>query len=126
MLKKNNWLKIEEDNCRFGMTDYFKKNIKRVMIIILLEVIGVEPPCARCAATQKNALDASEMLKKKGIDIDVKKLNITSKDVISKYGVILSPALAINNQIRVAGRIPNPDEIVKIIKETIAAGDNKI
>ncbi len=94
--------------------------------MILVEVIGVEPPCARCAATQKNALQAAEMLMKDGVEIDVKKLNIASKDVISKYGIILSPALAINDQVRVAGRIPNPDEIVKIIKETIVAGDKKI
>jgi len=96
------------------------------MIMILIEVIGVEPPCARCAAAQKNALQAAEMLRKDGVEIDVKKLNIASKDVISQYGVILSPAIAVNNQVRVAGRIPNPDEIVKIIKETIAAGDKKI
>jgi hypothetical protein len=94
--------------------------------MILVEVIGVEPPCARCTSAQKNALQAAEMLRKDGVEIDVKKLNIASKDAISKYGVILSPALAINNQVRVAGRIPGPDEIVKIIKETITNGDKRI
>ena len=86
---------------------------------IVVEVIGVDPPCKRCAATQKNAEQAISKLKAKGIEATLKKLNIASKEVISKDGIILSPALAINGQVRVAGRIPNPDEILRIIKETI-------
>ncbi len=95
------------------------------MNVVIVEVIGVDPPCKRCATTQKNAEEAAKILRELGIEVDVKKLNIVSKDVLSKYGVILSPALAINDQIRVAGRIPNPEEIIRIIKESIAVSPKK-
>lgn len=95
------------------------------MNVVIIEVIGVDPPCKRCATTQKNAEEAAKRLRELGIEVDVKKLNIVSKDVISKYGVILSPALAINDQIRVAGRIPNPEEIIGIIKESISVSPKK-
>lgn len=85
---------------------------------VILEVIGVDPPCKRCAATHKSAEEAASLLRKDGVEVTVQKLNIASKEVIAKYGVILSPALAVNGQVRIAGRIPSPDEITRIIKQT--------
>jgi len=85
--------------------------------MVLVEVMGVDPPCKRCATTQKNAEDAASRLGKEGIEVTVSKLDISAKDTISKYGVILSPAIAVNGKVRVAGRIPSPDEIMKIIKQ---------
>jgi len=84
----------------------------------LVEVIGVDPPCKRCAAAHRSAEEAASLLKKDGVEVTVRKLNITSKEVISKYGVLLSPALAVDGQVRVAGRIPSPNEITRIIKQT--------
>ncbi|MEM3048448.1 MAG: thioredoxin family protein [Candidatus Bathyarchaeia archaeon] len=86
--------------------------------MVLIEVIGVEPPCKRCTATYKNTEEAASKLKSEGIEVMINKLNISSKETISKYGVILSPALAVNGKVRVAGRIPSPEEIVKIVKES--------
>jgi len=37
---------------------------------------------------------------------------------VSRYGFIPSPAVAINGQVRVAGRIPSLGEITKMIRET--------
>ncbi len=86
--------------------------------MVLIEVVGVDPPCKRCAATYKNAEEAASLLRKEGAEVTVQKLNIASKEVIAKYGVLLSPAVAINGQVRIAGRIPSPDEITRIIKQT--------
>jgi hypothetical protein len=84
---------------------------------IIIEVIGVEPPCKRCAAVEKNVKQAVEKLKNEGMDdVTVKKLDVASKDVVSKYGILLSPALAINGKVRVAGRIPTVDEIIKLVR----------
>ena len=82
-----------------------------------IEVIGPDPPCKRCATTQKNAEEAASKLRKEGTEVTVRKLDISAKETISKYGVILSPAIAVNGIVRVAGRIPSPDEIVRIITE---------
>ncbi|MEM2896295.1 MAG: thioredoxin family protein [Candidatus Bathyarchaeia archaeon] len=87
--------------------------------MVLVEVIGVVPPCHRCAATEKNVKEAASKLKNEGIEVTIKHLDVSSKDVISKYGLVLTPALAVDGKVRVAGRIPNPDEILKIIKESI-------
>jgi len=85
---------------------------------VIIEVIGVNPPCKRCIDTQKNVEHAVSHLKGEGIDVSVKKLTAASKEVILKYGVILTPALAVNGQLKVSSRIPHTDEIVKIIKES--------
>ena len=66
---------------------------------------------------RKNVKQAIEKLKNEGMDeVTVKKLDIASKDVVSKYGILLSPALAINGRVRVAGRIPTVDEIIKLVE----------
>ncbi len=87
--------------------------------MVIVEVIGVEPPCKRCATAKKNAEEAVAELKKEGIGVTIKKMDIASKETVSKFGIILSPALAVNGKVRVAGRIPNTDEIKRIIKESI-------
>jgi len=89
-----------------------------VIEMVMVEVIGVEPPCKRCAITKKNAEEAVVELKKEG-DSGYQTLDIASKETVSKFGIILSPAVAVNGKVRVAGRIPNTDEIVKIIKESL-------
>jgi len=86
---------------------------------VLVEVFGPEPPCARCLTTLRNANQAAAKLKDEGVEVIVNKLDIASREVVSKYGVLLSPALAVDGRVRVAGRIPNPDEIVKIIKGSV-------
>ncbi len=86
--------------------------------MVLVEVIGVDPPCKRCTTAQKNAEEAALRLEKEGLSVIVKKLDMSSKETLSKYGVVLSPALAVNGKVRVAGRIPSPDEIVRLIKQS--------
>ena len=86
---------------------------------ISIEVIGVEPPCPRCKKTMENAEKASAKIKEKGININIKKLNITSREVVSRYGVLVSPALAVNGVVKIMGRIPSEEEVEKLIKEAI-------
>ncbi|GAF77893.1 unnamed protein product, partial [marine sediment metagenome] len=73
----------------------------KTMNTVMIEVIGKEPPCQRCAAMKKNLEDATSKLKTEGIIVTIKKLDIASKETISKYGVILSPALAVNSKGRI-------------------------
>ena len=49
---------------------------------------------------------ASE-LKTSGYNIRVSKLNMASKDVIAKYGVLVSPSLVVNSVIKIVGRVPD-------------------
>jgi hypothetical protein len=82
-----------------------------------VEVIGVNPPCARCDVTWKNTEKAVAVVKAEGIDATMKKLDIVSKDVIQKYGALVSPALALNGVVKIMGRVPDPNEIVRLLRE---------
>jgi len=88
------------------------KNVK-------VEVIGVEPPCPRCQATKKAVDEAAERLRKAGISLEIEKLNVLSKDVVSRYGVLVSPAVAVNGVVKVMGRVPTAEEIQRIIEDTL-------
>lgn len=84
---------------------------------VKVEVIGPEPPCMRCQAAKKAVEKAAEKLKQSGIRVEIEKANIMSKQVVQKYGVLVSPAIAINDTVKIMGRIPSEDEVEKLLKE---------
>ncbi|MBS7616397.1 thioredoxin family protein [Candidatus Bathyarchaeota archaeon] len=84
---------------------------------VKVEVIGPEPPCMRCQAAKKAVEKAAEKLKQAGIMVNIEKVNIMSKNVVQKYGVLISPAIAINDTVKVMGRVPNPEEVEKLLRE---------
>jgi len=84
-----------------------------------VDVIGPHPPCPRCTTVLKNAEKAASMLKSENIEVTIKKLDIASKDVVSKYGVLMSPAFALNGTVKVMGRIPDVKEVERLIREVV-------
>lgn len=84
---------------------------------VKVEVIGLEPACMRCQAAKKAVEKATEKLKQTGITVKIEKVNIISKEIIRKYGVLISPAIAVNGVVKVMGRVPKEDEIGRLIKE---------
>lgn len=84
---------------------------------IKVEVIGPEPPCMRCQAAKKAVEKAVEKLKQTGVTVNVEKVNIMSKETVQKYGVLVSPAIAINNTVKIMGRVPSPEEVEKLLLE---------
>ena len=86
---------------------------------MFVEVIGVEPPCKRCKATLKNVEEAASELKASGINIRVSKLNMASKDVIAKYGVLVSPSLVVDGVVRIVGRVPDKKEVERVLRAVI-------
>ena len=86
--------------------------------IVSVEVIGVSPPCKRCDATWKNLKKSSETLKSEGIELAMKKLDIVDKDVIARYGVLMSPTVVLNGTVKTMGRVPDTKEISSLIRES--------
>lgn len=86
---------------------------------VKVEVIGVEPPCKRCQATYKSVEEAASELKGKGIEVKIYKMNIQSRETISKYGILLSPAIAINDAVKVMGRVPDKEEVERLVLESL-------
>jgi len=84
---------------------------------VKVEIIETDPPCACCRAAMKAVEKVAEKLKQVGIMVNIRKINIMSKETVQKYGVLVPPAIAINNTVKFMERVPNPDEIEKLIKE---------
>jgi hypothetical protein len=84
---------------------------------VKVEVLGPEPPCMRCQAAKKVAEKVAEKLRQTEIIVRVEKANIMSKDIVGKYGVLVSPAIAINGVVKFMGRVPSEAEVEKTIRE---------
>ena len=76
-----------------------------------IQVLG--PGCARCTKLAENAQIAVREL---GIDATVEK--ITDIDAILDFGVLTTPALAVDGKIKLAGTVPSPEEIKQVMMDT--------
>jgi small redox-active disulfide protein 2 len=75
-----------------------------------LEILGTG--CPRC---EKLTELARESVKELGITAEIVKVD-KIQDIMN-YGVMVTPALAIDGVVKVAGRIPSKEEIKNWIKE---------
>jgi small redox-active disulfide protein 2 len=74
-----------------------------------IEVLGTG--CAKCQKLEANAKKAVEL---SGVDATVTK--VTDINQIANYGVMSTPALVVDGQIKVAGKIPAPEAIAEWLK----------
>jgi small redox-active disulfide protein 2 len=82
-----------------------------VIIITTIEVIGTG--CAKCHQLEKNVL---ETVKELGLTAEVVKVSDIAE--IMKRGVIFTPALMVDGELKVSGRVPS----VKELSEMLAKG----
>ncbi|HOG10388.1 MAG TPA: thioredoxin family protein [Smithellaceae bacterium] len=76
-----------------------------------IEILGVG--CAKCHKLEEMVRDiASE----EGIDADISKVEDFKK--IITYGVMTTPALVVNGDVKVAGKIPSEDQIKSWLKNS--------
>lgn len=71
-----------------------------------IEVLGMG--CANCKKLEENARKA---VSESGVDAEIVK--VAEIDKIVAYGVMSSPALVIDGQVKASGRIPSVEEIKK-------------
>ena len=74
-----------------------------------IEVLGTG--CPKCKKTYENAAEA---IKELGIEAELVKIYDSVE--IAKRGVLETPALAIDGEIKVAGRVPSVEEIKEMLK----------
>lgn len=74
-----------------------------------IEVLG--PGCSKCKATEKIVKKAVEEL---GILAEVEKIE-DIQEIIDR-GVMLTPAIIIDGEVKIEGRKPSIEEIKKLIK----------
>lgn len=75
-----------------------------------IEILG-----AGCFKCKQLIADAQDAVKELGIQAQVNK--VTDINKISEYGVMLTPALAIDGQVVSAGKLLSKDEIKKLISQ---------
>jgi mannitol/fructose-specific phosphotransferase system IIA component (Ntr-type) len=84
-----------------------------------VEVIGVSPPCTRCKKAEENVRKVASKLSSEGYNVEVTKLSITAKETLSKYGVLISPAIAVNGTVKVMGKVPDIGIIERLLRQTV-------
>jgi len=73
-----------------------------------IEIVG--PGCARCITTEKNVKEAVKQL---GIQAEITK--VTNVAEFAKKGVMFTPAVIVDGQVKVSGKIPTVEEIKNIL-----------
>ena len=69
-----------------------------------LQVLGTG--CPKCAKLAANAAAAADEM---GIDYELEK--VTDINEIMSFGVMMTPALAVDGQVKVVGKVPDPEAI---------------
>jgi small redox-active disulfide protein 2 len=75
-----------------------------------IQVLGTG--CPKCKKTYEHAEQA---IKDLGVCADLEK--VEDLKAIMSFGIMVTPALAIDGEVKVAGKIPSVDEVKKLISE---------
>ncbi len=67
--------------------------------------------CPKCKALSENVLKAVEQA---GVDAEVEK--VTELAEIMKFGVMMTPGLVVDGEVKSAGKLLSPDEIAELLK----------
>jgi small redox-active disulfide protein 2 len=73
-----------------------------------IQILGAG--CPKCKQLAANAEAAAKAL---GIEYQLEK--VTDIDRIMGFGVMMTPALVVDGQVKAAGKVPNADEIRKML-----------
>ena len=71
-----------------------------------VEVLGVG--CAKCHKLYDMVQD---IVRKQGFDAEVAK--VEDIKVIARYGVFMTPALVVDGEVKVAGKLPKEADVIK-------------
>jgi small redox-active disulfide protein 2 len=73
-----------------------------------IQILGTG--CPKCRALAQSAETAA---KEMGIEYTIEK--VTDVNEMMKFGIMLTPALAIDGQIKIVGKVASPNEIKKML-----------
>ena len=74
-----------------------------------LQILGTG--CSKCRKLTENAEAAAKEL---GIDYTLEK--VTDINEIMKFGVMMTPALAVDGDVKTVGKVPGVEEIKKMLQ----------
>jgi len=73
-----------------------------------IQILGTG--CAKCKALAENARRAIELA---GIEAQIEKIEDIRE--IMKFNILMTPGLAIDGQVKAAGRVLSPDDIKRLL-----------
>ncbi len=73
-----------------------------------IQILGTG--CPKCKKLAENAEAAAKEL---GIEFEIEK--VTDINEIMKFGVMMTPALVVDGEVKVVGKVPSPDEINQML-----------
>jgi small redox-active disulfide protein 2 len=74
-----------------------------------IKIIGMG--CPKCRQTEANARQAAREL---GLNVEIEK--ITDVNKISDFGIMATPGLAVDGEIKFSGKVPLVEEIKGVLK----------
>jgi small redox-active disulfide protein 2 len=75
-----------------------------------IQILGTG--CPKCRKLEENAREAEELA---GVSCDVEKVSDLKE--IMKFGVMITPALAIDGVVKATGKVLSPEEIAAMLRE---------
>lgn len=75
----------------------------------LVQVLG--PGCARCQNLLKNTEEAVKQL---GIEAEIEK--VSDVNMITSFGVMMTPALVIDGELKLQGKVASVEEIKRLLQ----------
>ncbi len=76
----------------------------------LMQILVIGPGCSRCKTL---AQMTEQAVKELGVTAEINK--VTDLKQIMALGVMMTPALAVDGTLKVAGRLPSLEEIKKLL-----------
>ena len=73
-----------------------------------VQVLG--PGCPKCNKTAENVKAAVQDL---GLDAEVEKVDKIAE--IMKFGIMITPAVAVDGDVKISGRVPSVEEIKTLL-----------
>lgn len=73
-----------------------------------LQILGTG--CPKCKKLAQNVEKAAGNL---GLEYEIEK--VTDVNEIMKFGVMMTPALAVDGEVKVVGKVPGPEELKELI-----------
>ncbi|MFV1967168.1 MAG: thioredoxin family protein [Pirellulaceae bacterium] len=73
-----------------------------------LQVLGTG--CAKCTKLKENAEAAIQEM---GVEATVEKIEEINE--IIRFGVMMTPALAIDGEVKLVGKVASPEEIIQLL-----------
>ncbi|MCK5912871.1 MAG: TM0996/MTH895 family glutaredoxin-like protein [Desulfuromusa sp.] len=74
-----------------------------------IQILGTG--CAKCEKLAQNTKQAADNI---GLDYEIEK--VTELNQIMAFGVMTTPALAVDGKVLLAGKVPNPADLEKLLK----------